>query len=450
MPPSPVKRIEVQPAGRTITAGDSVRLTLRALDESASRCPTPCSRQDAGRRGRRRHARHDHVAGRELGGQVPARADRAGAGHRAVRRLDLGRVPRRARAGGAGGGRAAAPPRSSPGSRSGSARSPSPRPTTARSTRCAGSRSAPKVASVDRRRRHHRPRRRHARRLTASVRGASASLDVRVRAGEPIGNLDAHARAGRPCARATWCAFTRRGARRGRQADHGAHADLELLPRRRPARRRRPVRRLPPRDLHGDRDARPARGEHHRHGERARRAPVGHRGRPAAAHRLRHVRSLDPSQRQGRLPRHPHGRRPGLRHRHHQSRRNPGGGRLDHGEHAAGERHADHAPTATTWSSPARAPPTARTASSSPTPTIRSTRRRSPSSPTASPAGVHSVYIYENPKYGRYVLPHQRRHRRDRHRQHHRPGQAGPRRRVAHRPPRRRALRARPRHRGRR
>ncbi|HKU59664.1 MAG TPA: Ig-like domain-containing protein [Gemmatimonadales bacterium] len=34
LPPSPVKRIEVQPAGRTITAGDSVRLTLRALDES--------------------------------------------------------------------------------------------------------------------------------------------------------------------------------------------------------------------------------------------------------------------------------------------------------------------------------------------------------------------------------------------------------------------------------
>ena len=32
-------------------------------------------------------------------------------------------------------------------------------------------------------------------------------------------------------------------------------------------------------------------------------------------------------------------------------------------------------------------------------------------------AGVHSVYLYENPKYGRYRLPHQRRHRRDRHRQ---------------------------------
>ena len=39
LPPSPVKRIEVQPAGRTITAGDSVRLTLRALDESGKPVP---------------------------------------------------------------------------------------------------------------------------------------------------------------------------------------------------------------------------------------------------------------------------------------------------------------------------------------------------------------------------------------------------------------------------
>ena len=39
MPSSPVKRIEVQPAGRTITAGDSVRLTLRALDESGKPVP---------------------------------------------------------------------------------------------------------------------------------------------------------------------------------------------------------------------------------------------------------------------------------------------------------------------------------------------------------------------------------------------------------------------------
>ena len=38
-PPSPVKRIEVQPAGRTITAGDSVRLTLRALDGSGRPVP---------------------------------------------------------------------------------------------------------------------------------------------------------------------------------------------------------------------------------------------------------------------------------------------------------------------------------------------------------------------------------------------------------------------------
>jgi hypothetical protein len=38
-PASPVKRIEVQPAGRTITAGDSVRLTLRALDGSGHPVP---------------------------------------------------------------------------------------------------------------------------------------------------------------------------------------------------------------------------------------------------------------------------------------------------------------------------------------------------------------------------------------------------------------------------
>ncbi len=33
-------------------------------------------------------------------------------------------------------------------------------------------------------------------------------------------------------------------------------------------------------------------------------------------------------------------------------------------------------------------------------------------------AGVHSVYIYENPKFGTVRLSHERRHRRDRHRQH--------------------------------
>jgi hypothetical protein len=38
-PASPVKRIEVQPAGRTITAGDSVRLTLRALDAAGRPVP---------------------------------------------------------------------------------------------------------------------------------------------------------------------------------------------------------------------------------------------------------------------------------------------------------------------------------------------------------------------------------------------------------------------------
>ena len=31
MPPSPVKRIDVQPSTRTITAGDSVQLVVRAL-----------------------------------------------------------------------------------------------------------------------------------------------------------------------------------------------------------------------------------------------------------------------------------------------------------------------------------------------------------------------------------------------------------------------------------
>ena len=39
LPPSPVKRIEVQPATRTITAGDSVRLVLRALDANGAAIP---------------------------------------------------------------------------------------------------------------------------------------------------------------------------------------------------------------------------------------------------------------------------------------------------------------------------------------------------------------------------------------------------------------------------
>jgi hypothetical protein len=39
LPPSPVKRIELQPSTRTITAGDSVRLSLRALDENGAPVP---------------------------------------------------------------------------------------------------------------------------------------------------------------------------------------------------------------------------------------------------------------------------------------------------------------------------------------------------------------------------------------------------------------------------
>jgi hypothetical protein len=39
LPPSPVKRIEVQPSTRTITAGDSVHLVLRALDANGAPVP---------------------------------------------------------------------------------------------------------------------------------------------------------------------------------------------------------------------------------------------------------------------------------------------------------------------------------------------------------------------------------------------------------------------------
>ncbi|MEP6474955.1 MAG: Ig-like domain-containing protein, partial [Gemmatimonadota bacterium] len=39
LPPSPVKRIEIEPANRTITAGDSVQLHLRALDENGAAVP---------------------------------------------------------------------------------------------------------------------------------------------------------------------------------------------------------------------------------------------------------------------------------------------------------------------------------------------------------------------------------------------------------------------------
>lgn len=39
LPPSPVKRIELEPAGRTITAGDSIALKLRALDANGKEVP---------------------------------------------------------------------------------------------------------------------------------------------------------------------------------------------------------------------------------------------------------------------------------------------------------------------------------------------------------------------------------------------------------------------------
>ena len=39
LPPSPVTRIELQPATRSITAGDSVRLVLRALDANGTPVP---------------------------------------------------------------------------------------------------------------------------------------------------------------------------------------------------------------------------------------------------------------------------------------------------------------------------------------------------------------------------------------------------------------------------
>jgi len=41
MPASPVKRIEVLPATRTVTAGDSIRIELRALDANGK--PVPCA-----------------------------------------------------------------------------------------------------------------------------------------------------------------------------------------------------------------------------------------------------------------------------------------------------------------------------------------------------------------------------------------------------------------------
>ena len=52
VPASPVTRIEVQPAGRTITAGDSVRLVLRALDANGAAVPERgAQRADARRPG---------------------------------------------------------------------------------------------------------------------------------------------------------------------------------------------------------------------------------------------------------------------------------------------------------------------------------------------------------------------------------------------------------------
>ena len=138
LPPSPVKRIEVQPAGRTITAGDSVRLTLRALDESG------------------RPVSNAVLAVKMLGGQGEGAmrdttmwlvASSVGKFPLALIALVPGTepfvdstsveflgVPGPAE-------RVDLAPKAAtivPGSRSGSARSPSPRPTTGRWIQCAG------------------------------------------------------------------------------------------------------------------------------------------------------------------------------------------------------------------------------------------------------------------------------------------------------------------------
>ena len=70
MPSSPVKRIEVQPAGRTITAATRCGSRCARWTSPASRSQRGPGGEVAGGPGKAPCAIH-HVAGRELGGQVP-------------------------------------------------------------------------------------------------------------------------------------------------------------------------------------------------------------------------------------------------------------------------------------------------------------------------------------------------------------------------------------------
>ena len=256
--------------------------------------------------------------------------------------------------------------------------------------------------------------------LTASVRGASASLDVRVvpagrsrssrsQAVEAVGAPGRRGRVQLP-RRGTAPAIRWRGSGPTwsfAPGDGQLDADGRFVAYR-------------PGDLHRHRLARPAFGEHHgrRWSERDVRRSVTVVGR-LPRHRLRHVRGLDPSQRQGRLPRHPPGRRPRVRHRHQRSRQ-AGGGRFDHGEHPARERHADHRRRQRHGLHPR----------GSRGPEERHRHRRHPR--PAAPEGDRAVHRrrrrgralglhLREPAVRPVRLHHQRRHRRDRHRQPQRP-----------------------------
>ena len=271
LPPSPIKRIEVQPAMRTITAGDSVKLVLRALDANGAPVPGAVlyvKMLGGGGEGSVRPESFWLVASSV--GKFPLSVSALVPGSRPFvdsTSVEFLGVPGPAT-------RLDVSPRTATIVTGQSLRLSglrSPGPTIARSTRCAGSPA-----------RQRSPRWTGTASITGLATGRATSpprsggdgtLGVRVVPGEP--------RQARTHAVAALGAPGRRGAvrggraRRGRQAGRGPHADLELLARRRPARRRRPRSWPTARRLHRHRDARPPRREHDRHVERARRAAVG-------------------------------------------------------------------------------------------------------------------------------------------------------------------------------
>ncbi len=319
MPPSPVKRIEVRPSERKITAGDSIRLDVLALDAEGKPLP------DAVLWVRLLGGNGEGMLRPETGylvasnvGKFPLALSAVVPGIAAVRGHDVGRVRRGRRSGGAGG----------PGAEGGDHRD-RPVPRADGASILEGQRPdarSPCLAIERPQDRHGGPNmasspawRRASAKLTASADGASGTIEV-------TGRLRHHRASSRSpptsprLARATWCRSPSRRA----------------TPPGKPIAGLTPTWSFSPGDGQLDADGRfvayrpgvytitatlghRAR-QHDRHGGRARRAALGDRRRAASAHRVRDVGSVDPS-RTARSPTSARtGRRPGVRHRHQRSR----------------------------------------------------------------------------------------------------------------------------------